>query len=137
MAQLNGPKLAVSLQAMAGQRIQISRGDALVRSRSLERVTKPHDPGRGAHIFLAESVSPFAGAVRKAGRHPRGVSLARMRADLLAVAAPEVEDCLSGCAPLRLPIARAPFGIVAPRSGSQAPRSLDATACSRTYRRVR
>jgi hypothetical protein len=51
-----------------------------------------------------------------------------MRADLLAAAAPEVEDCLSGRPPLRLPIARTPFGRVAPRSGSQAPGSLYATA---------
>ncbi len=51
--------------------------------------------GRGAHVCLAQSVSPLAGAVWLARRHLRGVPLARVRADLLAVAAQDVEDRLS------------------------------------------
>jgi transposase len=61
--------------------------------------------GRGAHICLAQSVSPLACAVRKAGRHPRGVPLARVRADLLAITAADVEQGLSGCPLARRPVA--------------------------------
>jgi len=50
--------------------------------------------GRGTHLRLAQSVSPPARPVRQAGRHPRGVPLARVRADLLAVAAQDVEGRL-------------------------------------------
>jgi transposase len=38
----------------------------------------------------------FARPLRQAGRHPRGVPLARVRANLLAVAAQDVEDRLNG-----------------------------------------
>jgi hypothetical protein len=34
---------------------------------------------------------------------PGGVPFARVRADLLAVAAQDMEDCVSGCLPLRRP----------------------------------
>ena len=61
--------------------------------------------GRGAHVCLAESVSPPARPVRQAGRHPRGVSVARVRADLLAVSAKALDDGLS--ARSLLPLARA------------------------------
>ena len=50
--------------------------------------------GRGTHLRLAQSVSPPARPLRQAGRHPRGVPLARVRADLLAVAAQDVEGRL-------------------------------------------
>ena len=59
--------------------------------------------GRGTHICVAQSVSPLARSLRQASRHPPGVPLARVRADLLAVAAQDVEDRLSGRPLLRRP----------------------------------
>jgi transposase len=52
---------------------------------------------RGAHLFLAEPVPALACPLRQARRHPRSVPLARLRADLLAVVAQDVEDVLRGC----------------------------------------
>jgi transposase len=49
--------------------------------------------------FVAQPVSTLARPLRQPGRHPRGVPLALVRADLLAVAAQDVEDGLSGCPP--------------------------------------
>jgi transposase len=52
--------------------------------------------GRG-DVCMAQPVPTLARSLRQAGRHPRGVPLARVRADLLAVAVQDVEDRLSGC----------------------------------------
>jgi transposase len=51
--------------------------------------------GRRADICLAQSVSTPPCPVRQACRHPRSVPLGRLCADLLAVAAQDVEDRLS------------------------------------------
>src|SRR6266487_3952497 len=52
--------------------------------------------GRGADVRLAESISPPTRPLRQADRHPRGVLLAGVRADLLAIAAKALDDGLSG-----------------------------------------
>jgi hypothetical protein len=57
---------------------------------------------------MAESISTSACLVRQTGRHPRGVSLAGLCVDLLAIAALEVNDgprprgAVRRCVPLRL-----------------------------------
>ena len=56
--------------------------------------TGPISLGCRAHVCLAESVSPPAGPVRQVGRHSRGVPVARVRADLLAIAAQDMENRL-------------------------------------------
>src|SRR4030095_11836177 len=43
--------------------------------------------GRRTVVCVVESVSASTRPLRQTGRHPRGVSLARVRVDLLAVAA--------------------------------------------------
>ena len=51
---------------------------------------RPVALGRGAHVRVAQSVSPSARSLRQTDRHPRGLSLVGMRADLLAVPSQEV-----------------------------------------------
>ena len=51
--------------------------------------------GRRADVRLAESISTSARPVRQTGRLPRGISLARLRVDLLAVAAQGLDDGLN------------------------------------------
>ena len=51
--------------------------------------------GRGADVCLAQPVPTLARPLRQAGRHPRGIPFARVRADLLAVPTKGVEDRLS------------------------------------------
>ena len=50
--------------------------------------------GRGADVCVAQSVPTLARPLRQAGRHPRGVPLARVRPDLLAIAAQDMENRL-------------------------------------------
>ena len=50
--------------------------------------------GGRADVCMAQPVPTLARPLRQAGRHPRGVPLARVRADLLAVAAQDLEDGL-------------------------------------------
>src|SRR4030095_2563562 len=52
--------------------------------------------GRGAHICLAESLPPTPRPLRQAGRHPRGVPVTWLCADLLAASPKELDDGLSG-----------------------------------------
>jgi len=56
--------------------------------------------GRRAYLCLVESVPPPARPLRQTGGHPPGLSLARVRADLLAIDAKALGDGLSG-SPLR------------------------------------
>src|SRR5262249_40005486 len=65
--------------------------------------------GGRADVCMAQPVPTRARPLRQAGRHPRGVPLARVRADLLAVAVQDVEDRLSGCPNCPAPNARSPF----------------------------
>ena len=65
--------------------------------------------GCRADVRMAESISPSTCPLRQTGRHPRGVPLARVRADLLAVAAQGVEDRLSGRPRSPASAARSPF----------------------------
>jgi hypothetical protein len=55
--------------------------------------------GCRADVRMAESIPPSTRPLRQTGRHPRGVPLAWVRADLLAAVAQDVEDRLSGCTP--------------------------------------
>ena len=50
--------------------------------------------GRGADVCVAQSVPTLARPLRQAGRHPRGVPLARVRPDLLAIAGQDMENRL-------------------------------------------
>ncbi len=50
--------------------------------------------GRGADVRVAQSVPTLARPLRQAGRHPRGVPLARVRPDLLVIAAQDMENRL-------------------------------------------
>jgi len=59
--------------------------------------------GGRADVCMAQPVPTLARPRRQAGRHPRGVPLARVRADLLAVATQDLEDRLSECPLLRFP----------------------------------
>src|SRR5678815_5035315 len=58
--------------------------------------------GSWSALFLAQPVPALARPLRQARRHPRCVPLVRLRADLLAVAAQDVEDRL------RMPFLRRP-----------------------------
>jgi hypothetical protein len=87
--------------AAAGMRARRSRlrrgGDSPRSSGSPHRALASHAPhgawewprpvalGRGAHVRVAQSVSSSARSLRQTDRHPRGLSLVGMRADLLAV----------------------------------------------------
>src|SRR6188768_3514370 len=50
--------------------------------------------GRGTDVCVAQSVPTLARPLRQAGRHRRGVPLARVRPDLLAIAAQDMENRL-------------------------------------------
>src|SRR5678815_3183923 len=50
--------------------------------------------GRGTDVCVAQSVPTLVRPLRQAGRHPRGVPLARVRPDLLAIAAQDMENRL-------------------------------------------
>jgi hypothetical protein len=65
--------------------------------------------GRGADVGLAQPVPALARPLRQAHRRPRSVPLARVRDDLLAVVAQDVEDHLGGCPFSPAPIAKSPF----------------------------
>lgn len=63
-----------------------------------------------ADVCMAQPVPTLARPLRQAGRHPRSVPLARVRADLLAVATQDLEDRLSECPRLRFQSSGLPFG---------------------------